>query len=737
MKIKNKIDLSSWRELLRELYRLDHGVSDEQRRRLIRIMHKAVRDDVFDEDRHGIHGLIRTLLSAIASVEEIGLKQSAVIVILIYRAVLKEKYSVVEAKADFGEDVADLLSSLLRLSELYSRNTVVTSENFSHFLLSFAVDVRVILILIADRLMLMRLANLYFPEKEQRTLAMEVSFLYAPLAHRMGLYSIKSEMEDLVLKYTDRTTYDFIKRKLNETKSSRDAYIDAFISPLKKRLSEEGLRFDIKGRTKSISSIRSKLKKQNIEFESIYDLFAIRIVIDAPLPRERNQCWQAYSVVTDMYRPNPNRLKDWISIPKSNGYESLHITVMGPENKWVEVQIRTRRMDEVAEKGLAAHWRYKGIKPDEGIDDFLTSVRRVLESKESNTEEVIKDFKMDLYEKEIYVFTPKGDLIKLPHGATVLDFAFAIHSNIGSKCVSGKVNERNVSIRHPLQNGDSVSIVTSNTQSPKADWLQFVITSKARVKIKQLLREQSAKALKDAKEEVQRRIKNRKMEYDDATFIKLIKKKGFKIITDFFLAITENKLDINTFLDDYKVALEERTARSTEHSEKERADAFVMNTPAVETTEKYQDVLLIDKNLSGIEYKLAKCCNPIFGDEVFAFTSKAGIRIHRMDCPNAPDLFERYGYRILQAKWTGQSKGGYEVRLRIVGNDDLSIVSNITGQITKENAVHLRSFNIDSTDGLFNSYFTVHVQDISVLKALIKRLRGVKGVKQVERIDSV
>lgn len=734
MRIKEKISLSAWVDLVKQLYRSDHGLSVEQRQRVSRVMRRAITEGVYDEDSYGIHGIIRTLLSTIALVDEIGLKQSAVIVVLIYRAVLKGKYSVEEAKADFGADVADLLSSLLRLSELYNRNAVVTSENFSHFLLSFAVDVRVILILIGDRLVQMRLANVYFSEKEQRALAMEVSFLYAPLAHRMGLYTIKSEMEDLCLKYTDRSTYSFIKRKLNETKSSRDAYIEAFITPLKKRLTAEGLRFDIKGRTKSISSIRNKLKKQNIEFEAIYDLFAIRIIIDAPEARERSQCWQAYSVVTDMYRPNPNRLKDWISIPKSNGYESLHITVMGPENKWVEVQIRTRRMDEVAEKGLAAHWRYKGIKPDAGVDDFLTSVRRVLESKETNAEEAIKDFKMDLYDKEIYVFTPKGDLIKLPQGATVLDFAFAIHSNIGSKCVSGKVNDRNVSIRHTLRNGDSVSIVTSNTQCPKPDWLQFVTTSKARVKIKQLLREQSAKALKDAKEEVQRRIKNRKMEYDEATFVKLIKKKGFKVITDFFLSLSEGKLDINTFLDDYKVALEERN-KVVEPTDRERADSFVMHAPTDKVSSSQSDVLLIDKNLSGIEYKLAKCCNPIFGDEVFAFTSQNGIRIHRMDCPNAPDLFERYGYRILQAKWTGQSKGGYEVRLRIVGHDDISIVSNITSQITKEDAVTLRSFNIDSTDGLFSSYFTVYVNNLSVLTGLIKRLRTVKGVKQVERID--
>ncbi len=733
MKIKDKIELNELPRLVKTLYRLDHGLDTRQRSTVSRILKEASREGVFNEDSHGIHGLIRTFLSAISIVEEIGLKQSAVISVLIYRTILKGSYTIERAREDFGEDTSELLTHLLRLSELYSRNAAVTSDNFSHFLLSFAGDIRVVLILIADRLVLMRLANVYFLEKEQKALSMEVSFLYAPLAHRMGLYMIKSEMEDLCLKYTDRTTYDYIKRKLNETKDSRDAYITAFINPLKKRLEAEGLRFDIKGRTKSISSIRNKLKKQNIEFEAIYDLFAIRIVLDSPLPKERSQCWQVYSVVTDMYRPNPNRLKDWISIPKSNGYESLHITVMGPENKWVEVQIRTRRMDEVAEKGMAAHWRYKGIKPESGLDEFLTSVRRVLESKEASGKEIIKDFKMDLYDKEIYVFTPKGDLIKLPQGATVLDFAFAIHSGLGAKCISGKVNDRNVSIRHTLQNGDSVSVVTSNTQSPKPDWLQFVITSKARVKIKQLLREQSAKALKDAKDEVQRRIKNRKMEYDDATFTRLIKKKGFKMGTDFFLALSDGKLDINTFLEEYKVALEERN-RTSEPVERERAEAFVSTTIPEQIT-RTADVLLIDKNLSGIEYKLAKCCNPIYGDEVFAFTSKTGLRIHRMDCPNAPDLFERYGYRVLQARWSGQSKGGYEVGLRIVGNDDLSIVSNITGQIAKESAVTLRSFSIDSTDGLFSGLFMVHVQDVSALNGLIKRLRTVKGVKQVERMD--
>ena len=541
-------------------------------------------------------------------------------------------------------------------------------------------------------------------------------------------------MEDLALKYTDRKQYDFIKNKLNETKKSRDAYIKQFIAPIKEKLEKEGFTFEIKGRTKSIHSINNKLRKQKIEFESIYDLFAIRIVLDTPLEKERSECWQVYSIITDMYQPNPNRLKDWISIPKSNGYESLHITVMGPQNKWVEVQIRTKRMDEIAERGLAAHWKYKGIKEESGLDEFMNNVRSVLESKEKSPIDLMSDFKMDLYKDEIYVFTPSGELIKLAKGATVLDFAFAIHSMLGSKCVSAKVNGKNVPIKYVLQNGDTVSVITSPTQTPKRDWLSFVVTSKARVRIKQALREETAKAVEIAKEMLQRRFKNRKIEFEEPVFMRFIKKKGFKTVTDFYIEIAEDRLDPNNVIDEYLEQVK-RENENAERAETRSAEEFTTVTEAEEISGN-KDVLIIDRNLTGIEYKLAKCCNPIYGDEVFGFVSTQGIKIHRMDCPNAQEMFHRFGYRIIQAKWSGKGNDGYNTTLRVIGRDDIAIVTNITSVISKENGISLRSLNINSNDGLFQGSFTVTVKDITGLNMLIKKIKAVKGVKSVERLNS-
>ena len=586
--------------------------------------------------------------------------------------------------------------------------------------------------MIADRLCLMRLGK-RLSEDDRVRLATEAAYLYAPLAHRLGLYGIKSEMEDLSLKYLDRKQFDFIKQKLNETKRSRDAYIARFIAPIKEKLEQAGFKFEIKGRTKSIHSINNKLKKQKVDFEHIYDLFAIRIVLDTPLEKERSDCWQVYSIVTDMYQPNPNRLKDWISIPKSNGYESLHITVMGPDNKWVEVQIRTKRMDEIAEKGLAAHWRYKGIKAEKGLDEFMNTVRAALENKEASPLDLMKDFRMDLYKDEIYVFTPTGELIKLAKGATVLDFAFAIHSQLGCKCISAKVNGKNAPIKQELHNGDSVSIITSPQQTPKRDWLNFVVTSKARVRIKQALREEAAARVDFAKEMLQRRFKNRKIELEEAPLMRYIKKKGYKTVTDFYLDIAQEKLDPNDVIDAYLESV---------HKENEPGEAPVRSAESyIKTTEAEEiasnkDVLVIDQNLTGIEYKLAKCCNPIYGDEVFGFVSTQGIKIHRMDCPNAQEMFSRFGYRIIRAKWSGKGDNGYTVTLRVVGRDDIAIVTNITSVIGKEEGISLRSLNINSVDGLFQGNFTVSVKDTASLNQLIKKINTVKGVKQVERLNT-
>lgn len=721
---------TKYRLLLRNLYSF---LEKDDISKMKNLMKQVVAKECYGRDKNGINGLLRNIDTALIATTEIGLKRTSVLALLLYRPVYKGVITNEEVKELFGEDITLMIQRLLRTSDLYTRNTAVNSENFHHLLLSFAEDVRVILIMIADRLCMMRLGK-KLSEDDRIRLATEAAYLYAPLSHRMGLYKIKSELEDLSLKYIDRKQFDYIKQKLNETKRSRDAYIARFIAPLKEKLEQAGFKFEIKGRTKSIHSINNKLKKQKVDFENIYDLFAIRVVLDTPLEKERSDCWQVYSIVTDMYQPNPKRLKDWISIPKSNGYESLHITVMGPENKWVEVQIRTKRMDEIAEKGLAAHWRYKGVKAEKGLDEFMNTVRAALEAKDSNPLDLMKDFRMDLYKDEIYVFTPTGELIKLAKGATVLDFAFAIHSQLGCKCVSAKVNGKNVPIKYELNNGDTVSIVTSPTQSPKRDWLNFVVTSKARVRIKQALREEMAKMVDFAKEMLQRRFKNRKIDMEEASLMRYIKKKGYKTVTDFYVDIAEERLDPNVIIDEYLDLIRKETEQQ-EHLVARSAEEFVTTTEAEEIATS-KDVLVIDKNLTGIEYKLAKCCNPIYGDEVFGFVSTQGIKIHRMDCPNAQEMFSRFGYRIIRAKWSGKGDNGYIVTLRVVGRDDIAIVTNITSVIGKETNVSLRSLHIDSVDGLFQGNFTVQVRDTTTLNQLTKKLKTVKGVKNVERLNT-
>ncbi len=667
------------------------------------------------------------------AVNEIGLNQPVVCAVLLHNPLLHEKISLEEVRKTLGEEVATILHGLQKVNSISEKKSSVESENYIKLLLSIAEDIRVVFILLAQQLLLMRDAKNTSPETRLKY-SVESTYLYAPLAHRLGLYAIKSELEDLSLKYTDRQTYDYIARKLNETKRSRDKYIEEFIEPVKERLQNTNLTYDIKGRTKSIHSINNKLKKQKIEFESIYDLFAIRIILDSPPEMEKAHCWQVYSIITDMYQPNPKRLKDWLSIPKSNGYESLHITVMGPNSKWVEVQIRTRRMDEIAERGLAAHWKYKGVKGESTLDSWLTSLRESLENKDVDIKDKLGDFKLNLYDEEIFVFTPKGDLFKLPKGATVLDFAFAIHTKLGSTCVSGKVNGKNVPIKHLLKSGDQVAVNTSSHQSPKQDWLSFVVTSKARTKIRQLLKEEATKQVDIAKEMLSRRMKNRKIEFDDPLLMQLIKKLKYKTVTDFYADIANEKLDVNWVIDRYL----ELGNKEVEHRDMyvaTSADSFVLKDPSQEFHSS--DELIIDQNLTGVDYRLAKCCNPIFGDEIFGFVSSQGIKIHRINCPNAHDLFSRYGYRVLKARWSGKASevGSYTSVLRIIGNDQLNIVANLMSIISKENGVQMRSISIDSNDGLFQGNIAVMLANTSMLEQLIKKLKAVKGVKSVTRLN--
>ena len=699
------------------------------------LMMRAIETNQVNRNVFGLNPILLSFQTAQLVVDEIGLKRDGVLAVLLRPSVEQGSLTIDEVRSQFGDSVARILHGLQRIQELYEKNPVVESENFRNLLLSFAEDMRVILIMIADRVNLMRQIRDVKDDvmKQKAEVSEEAAYLYAPLAHKLGLYKMKSELEDLSLKYLEHDAYYHIKDKLSETKKSRDAYIERFIKPVSERLTEAGLKFHIKGRTKSIHSIWQKMKKQKCSFEGVYDLFAIRIIIDTPMEKEKMQCWQAFALVTSMYQPNPKRLRDWLSVPKSNGYESLHITVLGPEQKWVEVQIRTERMDEVAERGVAAHWRYKGVKSESGLDDWLTNIRSMLET--SDGLEAMAQFKMDLYEDEVFVFTPKGDLYKFPKGATVLDFAYHIHSKIGNSCVGARINNKVVTLRQQLQSGDQVEIMTATNQKPKQDWLNIVKTSRAKSKIRLALKETQVKEGLFAKEMLERKFKNRKLEMDDSIMQVLIRKLGFKEVSDFYRQVASGEQDVNQVIDKY-VELQQGDGPVTGNNVAHTAADFVLDESRLPSNPRMDDdVLVIDRNLKGVDYQLARCCQPIYGDQVFGFvTVSGGIKIHREDCPNAPELKKRFGYRVVKARWSGKGSSQYAITLRIIGNDDIGIVNNLTSIISKDEKLILRSINIDSHDGLFSGNLEVMIDDNTRLEGLIKKLRTVKGVKQVSRI---
>ena len=666
--------------------------------------------------------------------EEIGLKGDAIQAVYLIPEIEEGRLTTEQVREEYGEQVSLILHGLNRIQQLYQKNPVIESENFRNLLLSFAEDMRVILIMIADRVNLMRQIRDTENLEAKMEVSQEAAYLYAPLAHKLGLYKLKSELEDLSLKYMEPDAYYMIKDKLNETKASRDAYIAAFIKPVEEKVKAAGIKCHIKGRTKSIHSIWQKMKKQKCGFEGIYDLFAIRIIIDCEEDKEKMQCWQAYSIVTDMYQPNPKRLRDWLSVPKSNGYESLHITVLGPEQKWVEVQIRTERMDEIAERGVAAHWRYKGVKGETGLDEWLTNIRSMLEHADGL--DAMDQFRMDLYEDEVFVFTPKGDLFKFPLGATVLDFAYHIHSKIGNQCTGGRINGKVVSFRQQLKSGDQVEILTSTTQKPRQEWLSIVKTSRARSKIRLALKETQVKEGLFAKEMLERKFKNRKIDQDESVMMQTIKKMGFKEVSDFYKQLADGGLDVNAVIEKY-IEVRDGEKTITGDNQARSASEFELDESkfANPSTVLSDDTLVIDRNLKGLDYQLARCCAPIYGDPIFGFvTISGGIKIHRMDCPNAPELRRRYGYRIVKARWSGKGSSQYSITLRVIGTDDIGIVNNLTSIISKDEKLVLRSINIDSHDGLFSGNIVVMLEDTSRLESLLKKLRSVKGVKHVERI---
>jgi GTP diphosphokinase / guanosine-3',5'-bis(diphosphate) 3'-diphosphatase len=659
---------------------------------------------------------------------EMGLGLTSIITALLHDSYNSLSLSTKEIESEFGKKVVEILDGFARITSIDSMQSSYQAENFRKLLLSLADDVRVILIKLVERLEYMRNLD-KAAEKERVPLASETYFLYAPLAHRLGFYNIKSEMEDLAVKYLEPEQYAFVDSRVKQTTASRNKLIRDFSFPLKEKLEKQGFKFTIKSRTKSIHSIMTKMKKQGVEFEEVYDLFAVRIILDSSGENEKSDCWRAYSVVTDLYQPNPSRLRDWISVPKSNGYESLHTTVVGPRGKWVEVQIRSARMDEIAEKGLAAHFKYKGIKGEGGLDSWLSKMREILESSEKEESAFIDQVRSGLYTDEVFVFTPKGDLRQLPAGSTVLDFAFDIHTDVGATCVGGKVNGKNVTIRYVLQNGDHVAVIRSKNQKPKQDWLSFVVTNKAKTKIKQVLNEEKTKAAAEGKEILMRRMKNWKIVYGDMLIQKLLNSYNLKTAQDLYYLIATEKLEL---LQIKEVLLKDET------TEENPAESLVTEKESRESYDSsVSDYLIIEDRVEGLDYKLSRCCNPVFGDSIFGFvTISEGIKIHRTSCPNAQNMMARYPYRVIAARWS-KSKNipSFIASIKITGVEDIGMVNKIADVIASQSAV-VRSFNYNMADGLFEGMLNIMVSNSDVLHSIIRKIQGLKGILKVTRYDN-
>jgi len=722
----------SIRSQFRELLRICGNEFDKSGLALVRksfefLLANSTEDSVF----HGIPLIEYSAGLARMAVEELGLDAIGVSSSLLIHGVEQWETPREKLESALGERSAVIIDELLKISRLDTTATQGQAENMRNLVLTLVSDFRVILLKIAERLYLMRQLNI-LGESEQIALACESRFIYSPLAHRLGLYNTMLEMDDISMSVLEKEAYQSIAQKLKASTQRREKFIRDFIKPLQEGLEKEKIRVEIKGRPKAISSIWRKMRKQKVEFEEVYDKFAIRIIIDTPLKKEKADCWRVYSLITDHYQPNPERLRDWISVPKSNGYESLHTTVVVPGGDWVEVQIRTKRMNEIAEKGLAAHWKYKGIKAQAGIDQWIEKVRETLENSEAEISNLMEDLKLSQFSKEIFVFTPHGDLKKFPENATVLDFAFDIHSDVGSSCVGARVNGKNVPIRYKLKNGDKVEILRSKSQKPKMDWLNVVVSSKAKGKIRLALKEAKLKEAEHGKEILKRRFRNWKIEFNDSSIRKVIKHFKYKDAIDLYYDVSTEKitlLDIKDFL-----SISDKPAESKVEKIEEEALERLVSSAGAESG----DFLVIDEKLANVDYRLAPCCNPILGDSIFGFvTISSGISIHRMNCPNAQQLLSRYGYRVVKARWNNSDKNAFfPVTLRITGMDDLGIVSNISDVISKDLQVNMRSISIDSNDGMFEGSITLFVKDTQHLEALIRKLKKVKGVMNIKRFEN-
>lgn len=724
-----KLILKEYRSLLRSLRK---NVTQQERKMVRTAFELAMESHKDMRRKSGEPYVLHPIAVAKIVSEEMGLDAISVVCALLHDTVEDTEVTLEEIERMFNKEVARIVDGLTKISGVFDLNSSIQAENFRKLLLTLNDDIRVILIKLADRLHNMRTLDSLKREKQLK-IASETMFLYAPLAHRMGLYAIKTELEDLSLKYTEPELYRDIAQKLQEKKKERTRFIHDFIKPLKEELEKRGFNFDIYGRPKSIYSIYNKIKNKGVPFEEIYDLFAIRIILkSASVEKEKSDCWGVYSAITDIYHPNPDRLRDWLSNPKTNGYEALHTTVMSSTGKWVEIQIRTERMHEIAEKGFAAHWKYKEGNADTAMDEWLEKIRGVLSNTDTTALEVVNDFKHELFSEEIFVFTPKGDLKRLRKGATALDFAFEIHSGVGKKCIGAKVNNKLVPLSHVLKNGDQVEILTSNKQVPNEDWLNFVVTAKARSVIKQSLKEDKKKIATEGKDTLERKMKSLKIEISEANILLLMN--FYKVISplDLYFSIANRKIDLSELSKFDVVGGKIKLPKPAN-----TAPLTNMDEAVKQTLQKNAELLIMGESADRIDYKFAPCCNPIPGDDVFGFlTINEGIKIHRTNCPNAVQLMSKYAYRIIKTRWTKQHEIAFLTGIKLTGIDDVGLVNKITNIITGQMNLNMRSISFDSRDGVFEGRIMVYVHDTEELEDLTSRLTALDGILEVNRFDS-
>ncbi len=723
--------LRRYRRLLR---RAKPFLKDDDSKQIRKAFNLALEAHKDMRRRSGEPYIFHPLTVAQICVEEIGLGTTSIVAALMHDVVEDTDVELEDIAKEFGPKVTSIIDGLTKISGVFDYGSSQQAENFRKMLLTLSHDVRVILIKLADRLHNMRTLD-SMPRHKQLKISSETIFLYAPLAHRLGLYAIKSELEDLYLRFTETEKYLEIQEKIEVSKKERDKFIKRFIRPIHKELAACDFEYVIKGRPKSTYSIWSKMDKQNIPFEEVYDLFAIRIIVNVPDLQEKAALWQVYSIVTDFYKPNPDRLRDWVSTPKANGYESLHTTVMSSDGSWVEVQIRSKRMDEIAEKGYAAHWKYKGsgAGQESGLEQWITKVRELMESNDISAMEFVDDFRSNLFNEEVFVFTPKGELKRLPYGATALDFAFEIHTEVGNHCLGAKVNQKLVALHHVLKNGDQVEVLTSDKQKPNEDWLRFVVSSKARSKIKEGLKENKKTVASEGKEIMLRKLKQLKIEPNNENFDRL---------RAFFNVNNQLDLFYNTakgFIDTRDLKRFKRDSINSNNGKKilgKITDAFTFNKASNKFKKQKEDIIFIGEDLDVIDYKLAKCCNPIPGDDVFGFVSvNEGIKIHRTSCLNAPELLSNHGHRVVKAKWASMHKESHTVGLEIIGTDRVGLINDVTRIISNELKVNMRSISVDTDTGIFEGKIVLYINDSKSLDILITKLEQVSGVVKVKRFD--